>query len=110
MELVGITVFCEAPADAREQGARPGSTRMDVADVRNRLAFGKRVKGLAVQYTIDRGAQVTDDNDYAVLRGNGGDGYICALLATAGLWVGKQVPLEHLARVRRKAMFLEQRG
>jgi hypothetical protein len=71
MELVGITVFCEASADAREQGTRPSSTRIDVADVRNRLAFGKRVKRLAVQYAIDHGAQVTDDNNYAVLKENG---------------------------------------
>ncbi|MBO7674732.1 MAG: hypothetical protein J6S63_06950 [Atopobiaceae bacterium] len=76
MELVGITAFCEASADVREQGTRPSSTRIDVTDVRNRLAFGKRVKRLAVQYAIDHGAQVTDDNNYAVLKENGEEYYL----------------------------------
>ena len=71
MELVGITMFRTASVNALERGTAPGSTRIDMADVRNRLAFGKRVKRLAVQYAKDHGVDVTNSNNYAVLADNG---------------------------------------
>lgn len=70
MEFVGIPVFAKKTAGS--DGAMRGRvTRIDVTDVHNRLAFGKRTKTLAIEYATENGAVVWKKASYAVLSRSG---------------------------------------
>ena len=66
MEFVGISVFVDKPT-AKEN---PRTTRVDLTDVHNRLAFGTRSKVLAIQYATEHGAEVSAHANYAVRAKN----------------------------------------
>lgn len=72
IELIGIPVFVNRP----QLSSSASGARIDVTDVHNRLAFGKRLKGLAVQYVTDHGLKVTDNSSYAVLNERGAEFFL----------------------------------
>ncbi|MBQ6523895.1 MAG: GIY-YIG nuclease family protein [Atopobiaceae bacterium] len=71
MEFIGIPVFASKPSPRDRARALAETARVDVTDVRNRLAFGKRAKGLAVEYLGEHGIEVTGSCNYAVLAESG---------------------------------------
>lgn len=73
MEFIGIPVFA---AGTRTGERARGAARIDVTDVRNQLAFGKRMKSLAVQYASEHGARVSGDVSYAVLGESSADFFL----------------------------------
>lgn len=76
MDIVGIPVFRE-PLGGRRVGTTDADTpRIDVTDVHNRLAFGKRLKRLAIDYAVEHGAEITDNVNYAVLKEDGSEFFV----------------------------------
>lgn len=67
MEFIGIPVFNKKPSGAESRKA----TRIDVTDIHNRLAFGKRTKTLAIEYAMENGAHLRERASYAVLNERG---------------------------------------
>lgn len=62
MEFIGISMFADKPTAK----GRQATTRVDLTDVHNRLAFGTRSKALAIQYAVEHGASVSKHANYAV--------------------------------------------
>ena len=75
MEFVGIPVFAKKSVGAEAKASRR-ATRVDVTDVHNRLAFGKRTKTLAVEYATENGATIWKERSYAVLSENGSEFFL----------------------------------
>ena len=75
MEFVGIPVFAKKATGEGGQDNR-GATRIDVTNVHNRLAFGKRTKTLAVEYAAENGATIWQNKSYAVLSKNGSEYFL----------------------------------
>ena len=66
MEFIGIPVF-----SGRSQGGTRPTNLIDVMDVGDRLAFGKRMKTVAIDYVGEHGVSVGRPTTYAVLKENG---------------------------------------
>jgi len=74
MDVVGISVFSRAKRKTQFGG--PIGMRIDLTDVHNRLAFGKRVKRLAIEYAESQGVSVETNANYAVLKENGSEFFL----------------------------------
>ncbi len=70
MEFIGIPVFNKKPVGVGGAESRKAA-RIDITDIHNRLAFGKRTKSLAIEYAAENGASLRERASYAVLNERG---------------------------------------
>lgn len=71
MELIGITAFSKDGRGGNAAQATGRAARVDVTNVHNRLAFGTRAKGIAIEYLEKQSVPVRKHNNYASLKSDG---------------------------------------
>lgn len=76
MELIGITVFSKYGKGSGAIQAPGRAARVDVTNVHNRLAFGTRAKGDAIEYLKEHSVEVSRHNNYANLSRDGSEFFL----------------------------------
>lgn len=76
MELIGVTAFSTDGRGGSAAQATGRVARVDVTNVHNRLAFGTRAKGIAIEYLEKQSVAVRRHNNYASLKSDGAEYFL----------------------------------